>query len=418
MSANLVFIPFPVVSHLAAAVQAAKLLADRDERLSITVLVMKLPIDAKITSHIDNSKNFPINFVELPYDESNFLELMNQKGPVRDAVAKIMDGSRSTRIAGFVIDMFCTAMIDVAKELGVPTYVYFTCSPMSLRLMLHLQTLKDDLNHDFAEFEDSDFETTVPGYNNHDIDFLGLIRKFRETNGIMVNTFLEFEHEVIKSLCDDEKIPPVYPIGPMLQDGQQHTDRNEKKQEGIIKWLDVQPDSSVVFLCFGSTGCFGENQVKEIAVALERSGKRFLWSLKKPPPKEKLEFAGEGDRVAHLAIGGFVSHCGWNSILESLWCGVPIATWPLGAEQQANAFELVKEFGLAIEIKIYYKKDSDVVVGAETIENAIKQLMDLENEIRGKVRALKEKSRRAVMEGGSLYDFMKYFIDNVMNNIC
>ncbi|PIN22180.1 UDP-glucuronosyl and UDP-glucosyl transferase [Handroanthus impetiginosus] len=471
MSANLVFIPYPVVSHLAATVQAAKLLADRDERLSITILLMKLQLDTKITFHIDNSKNSRINFVELPYDEANYLELMkspktfvlrfinSQKGPVRDAVAKIMDGSRSIRIAGFVIDMTCTAMIDVAKELGVPSYVYFTCGAMSLRLMLHLQALKDDLDHDFAKFEDSDFETTVPGYNNpvparvwpgsafeKHIDFSGLIRKFSETNGIIVNTFLEFEHEVIKSLCDDEKIPPVCPIGPILQVGQQHTDQNEKKHGEIIEWLDAQPYSSVVFLCFGSNGYFRENQVKEIAVALERIRKPFLWSLRKPPPKEKLEFPGEYENpgevlpdgflertlgfgkvigwapqmavLAHPAVGGFVSHCGWNSILESVWCGVPIAAWPLSAEQQANAFELVKEFGMAIEIKMDYKRDSGVVVGAETIENAIKQLMDPENGIRGKVRALKEKSRKVTMEGGSSYDFLRHFIDNVMNNVC
>ena len=40
--------------------------------------------------------------------------------------------------------------------------------------------------------------------------------------------------------------------------------------------------------------------------------------------------------LTHSAIGGFVSHCGWNSILESIWYGVPVATWPLYAEQQLN----------------------------------------------------------------------------------
>ncbi|PIN22171.1 UDP-glucuronosyl and UDP-glucosyl transferase [Handroanthus impetiginosus] len=470
MSANLVFIPFPVASHLATAVQAAKLLTDRDERLSVTVIVMKPPMDTKIASHIENSKNSRINFVELPFPESNSSELIksrgafllwlidSQKGAVRDTVARIMDGSRSNRNAAFVIDMFCTAMIDVAKELGVPTYVYFTCSAMNLQLMLHLQTLKDDLNHDLAEYEDSDFATMVPGCINpvparvwprpvfdKDVDFLGHIRKFRETNGIMVNTFLEFEHEVIKSLCDDEKIPPVYPVGPILQDGQKHTDQSEKKHQEIIEWLDDQPDSSVVFLCFGTGGYFSENQVKEIAVGLERSGKRFLWSLRKPPPKEKFDYAGEYENpgevlpegflertvgfgkvigwalqmavLAHPAVGGFVSHCGWNSILESVWYGVPIATWPLAAEQQANAFELVKEFEMAIEIKMDYKRDGNIVVGAETIENAIKQLMDPENGIRGKLTALKDKSRRSMMEGGSSYHFMKRFIDDIMNNV-
>ncbi|XP_020547375.1 UDP-glycosyltransferase 71E1-like, partial [Sesamum indicum] len=147
----------------------------------------------------------------------------------------------------------------------------------------------------------------------------------------------------------------------------------------------------------------------------------FLWSLRKPPPKEKVEFPGEYENseevlpegflgrttgmgkvigwapqmavLSHPTVGGFVSHCGWNSVLESVWCGVPMAVWPLSAEQQANAFLLVKEFEMAVEIKMDYKKNANVIVGRETIEKAIRQLMDPENEIRVKVRALKEKSR-------------------------
>lgn len=60
--------------------------------------------------------------------------------------------------------------------------------------------------------------------------------------------------------------------------------------------------------------------------------------------------------LAHKAIGGLVSHCGWNSIMESLWYGVPIATWPIYAEQQMNAFEMVKELELAVEITLDIKR--------------------------------------------------------------
>ena len=73
--------------------------------------------------------------------------------------------------------------------------------------------------------------------------------------------------------------------------------------------------------------------------------------------------------LAHKAIGGFISHCGWNSILESLWHGIPIATWPIYSEQQMNAFEMVKELGLAIEIRLDYREGSDLVLAKEVERN-------------------------------------------------
>lgn len=60
--------------------------------------------------------------------------------------------------------------------------------------------------------------------------------------------------------------------------------------------------------------------------------------------------------LAHKATGGFVSHCGWNSILESMWHGVPIVTWPISAEEQLNAFRMVRELGLAEELRLDYRK--------------------------------------------------------------
>ncbi|KAF2293824.1 hypothetical protein GH714_005072 [Hevea brasiliensis] len=169
-----------------------------------------------------------------------------------------------------------------------------------------------------------------------------------------------------------------------------------------MRWLDDQPPSTVVFLCFGSKGSFSQNQVKEIACALEHSGHRFLWSLRRPArpgllaspsdyedPQEVLPegfldrttgigkvigWAPQVAVLAHPAVRGFVSHCGWNSILESIWFVVTIATWPLFAEQQFNAFEMVVvELGLAVEIKMDYRNDSGVIVNCDEIERGIRQ---------------------------------------------
>ncbi|KAL3633841.1 hypothetical protein CASFOL_022603 [Castilleja foliolosa] len=467
---TLVFIPFPILSHQAAAIHTANLMVDRDERLSVTIILMKIPIDPKIGSHSNNNTNNNnprINFVELPQDYSKFTEwskspksfvvnfMESQKGLVKDAVANMIRGSKSScKLAGFVVDMFCTPMIEVADEIGVPSYIFFTCSASVLGLFFNLQRLSDEQNWDLSEEDNSDATVSIPTYITpvpakvwpnivfeKESGFLNFMKKFREAKGIIVNTFLEFEPHAIKSLSDDDKIPPVYPVGPIIQTENDNQDPNNE----IIEWLDEQPDSSVVFICFGTTGSFDIDQVNEIAVALENSGHRFLWSLRKPPPKDKLEFPTEFENLgdvlpdgflertvgigkvigwarqmavlSHRAVGGFVSHCGWNSILESVWCNVPIAVWPIYAEQQANAFQLVKEFGIGVEIKMDYRKDRAVIVPAEKIEKAIKELMGSENEGRDKVKVLNEKSRAVMTKGGSSYDFLGRFIDSVMDNV-
>ncbi|KAL6976031.1 putative UDP-glucose flavonoid 3-O-glucosyltransferase 3 [Sarracenia purpurea var. burkii] len=326
--------------------------------------------------------------------------------------------------------------------------------------------LHDDHNFDVTELEGSDAELAIPTFSNpvptkvlpsvlvekeygSSKVFLRIAKKLRETKGIMINTFEELEFHAVNILSGDDKIPPLYPVGPVLNlDGGSNEGRNQRSEE-IMRWLDNQPLSSVVFLCFGSMGTFDEPQVKEIATALENSGHRFLWALRRPPPKGKVGFPGDYENLnevlpegflertaeigkvigwapqvavlSHPAVGGFVSHCGWNSTLESLWYGVPVATWPMYAEQQGNAFQMVKEFGLAVEITLDYRKDlrmeSNVIVTAAEIEGGIRRLMDGDTStgIKKKVKEMSRKSRIAVAEGGPSYNSMGRFIEDVIN---
>ena len=104
-----------------------------------------------------------------------------------------------------------------------------------------------------------------------------------------------------------------------------------------------------------------------------------------------------------------MSHCGWNSLLESLWFGVPVAVWPLYAEQHRNAFEMVTEMGLAVEIKMDYKPGFDAaVVSAEEMEGGMKMVMECESEVRKRVKEVSEKCRKAVIEGGSSHSSLGF----------
>ncbi|KAH7843407.1 hypothetical protein Vadar_016245 [Vaccinium darrowii] len=485
--AELLFIPSPGIGHLVSTVEMAKQLIGRDHRLSITVLIMKIPFDKPKVSSTTQSLLLTaaedrLKFVYLPQQDEAAITELQSKNPgyfmsefvnmnkqhVRDHVT-MMISTESIRLAGFVIDLFCIPMMDVAAEFGLPTYVFFTSNCGFLGLMFHLETLKRVHNQDVTELKDSDNELEVPAFMNPvtakvlpsvaldkeigSTRFLRISKRLRETKGIMVNTFEELESYVVKSLAENNTVPPIYPVGPVLHLAKNKNEEEEEIQ--IMRWLDDQPLSSVLFLCFGSMGSFEVevDQVREIAQALKQSGHRFLWSVRRPPPKEKIEMLSEyqdlnqvlpegflertakigkvigwAPQVAvlsHKAVGGFVSHCGWNSTLESLWCGVPMATWPMYAEQQMNAFQLVRELGLVVEIKLDYRKDFKTnsskvkLVTADEIENGIRKLMENENSegIKQKVKEMSEKSKIAIMKGGSSYNSLGRFIKDVTNNI-
>ncbi|KAK1418867.1 hypothetical protein QVD17_28015 [Tagetes erecta] len=483
--AKLIFIPAPGVGHIVSTVEVAKVLVNRDKRLTITILVIKPPsvdtgltINACIEALAKNTVDDRISFIQLPQDEASSIfdpeDLMSFFNVfikshckyVRNVVSHMTSQSDSGRIVGFVIDMFCTCMIDVANEFNVPTYLFFTSNAAVLGFNMYIQTLSDEMNKDYViELSHSDTVLSVPTFVKplptklfwnlvqirEGLDFvLESIRKYRGVKAIMVNTFLELETFAIETMFADTSIPPVYPVGPILNlEGGSHVEK--PLDDDLIKWLDSQPHSSVVFLCFGSLGFFDESQVKEIARGLEQSGHRFVWSLRQPPSNQTsilpsdyedpsvvlpdgfmertrgigkvIGWAPQVAVLSHDAVGGFVSHCGWNSLLESLWFGVPSATWPMYAEQQMNAFEMVVELGLAVEIRLDYKKDvfnpkanTVVNVTAEEIERGIRGVME-DNEVRTKVKEMSAKSRFAVVEGGSSYESVGRLIEDFVKDL-
>ncbi|XP_009790790.1 anthocyanidin 3-O-glucosyltransferase 6-like [Nicotiana sylvestris] len=475
---ELVFIPSPGLGHVASAVEISKLILDTDERLSISLLIMKHPADFGVQPYLQSlSAHSRLHFVDVSIDSKTAAELLSNKdrflydfvdGHKSKVREYVRNNIASNSCCGFVLDMFCISMIDVANEFGVPSYIFFTSATAFLALSLHFEALRSNANEDEIskyDYSESNEELSILGFKNlypakilprpaksvtpSSILYFDGIRRFKETKGIIINTFAELESFALQSLSDAKIVPQIYPIHPVA-----NSEEGDKKQEteSIIKWLDDQPKSSVLFLCFGTLGSFEPEQVREIAIALERSRHRFLWSLRRPPPKGKVEMPKNYDNseevlpegfldrtngigkvvgwapqvtvLSHPAVGGFVSHCGWNSVLESVCCGVPIAAWPLYAEQQMNAFLLVKELGLAVEIRMDYVKDFEGkipvdIVTAEEIEGAIKKLMadGEENEVRKKVKEMQEKSRVAMKEGGSSYTSLRLLIEDFISNI-
>ncbi|GAB2279728.1 hypothetical protein Dimus_014369 [Dionaea muscipula] len=485
---ELVFIPFPAMGHITPTVEFAKRLVRRDPRISVTIVDFKIPmldinpfikaLDADPFFDNKRIKFLQITEPEKPQsvtnrsDVENFHQTLIQSRPVikREVEKQVMIGPAGSRLAGIVVDLFCTAAMAIADDLNVPSYVFFTSNSSTLTMLLHFQYLRDHHGVPIAEWEDRE-EFDIPGFSNRvpykllpdlmlekDVGNLLLneAKNYRAAKGILLNTFEELESHTLGALCEDDTVPTeIYPVGPIINVDSQIIKELDAGEEKLKLWLDDQPPASVVFLCFGSLGGFLEDQVREIAKGLERSGHRFLWSLRQPPTVSQdgkigpqrdytdlesvlpVGFLGRtADRgkiigwapqvaiLSHPAVGGFVSHCGWNSTLESLWFGVPIAAWPLYAEQQMNALMLVKELGMAVEIRMDFKWDhvkmeSNVLVEADVIEKAVRELMDKEenNAVRMKVKEMSEVGRKAAEEGGSSYNWLGRFIEDVFENI-
>lgn len=162
----------------------------------------------------------------------------------------------------------------------------------------------------------------------------------------------------------------VLTIGPLLpavyfEDNSKVSESNQEDTAEYLKWLDLQPEHSVLVISFGSFSSLRANQVTALANGLLESGQTFLYVCRPPaavdgskpidstlkplqylPEDYEERIKGQGVIVpgwihqlgvlSHPAVGGFLTHCGWNSILESLCRGVPLLAWPLHGEQRMN----------------------------------------------------------------------------------
>ncbi|KAK7321344.1 hypothetical protein VNO77_31898 [Canavalia gladiata] len=457
--AELIFFPLPSIGHLASSLELAQLLINHHNHLSITILSIKLPnfpsSDAYIKSiiatqpqikiidlsHVEPPPHVPMK--SPPYYMWNFMLTLI---PHVKATLQNILSTCSNPVIGLVLDFFCVAMIDVGNELGIPSYLFMPSNVGYLSLMFSIQKRQiDDV------FNDSDqVEYFIPGFSNpvpssvlpvaifnKDGGYAAsykVSQRFKDTKGIIVNTFSELEKYAIDALSDGQT-PPIYAVGPLINlKVQSNPNLDQTQHDKILKWLDEQPPSSVVYLCFGSRGSFDSSQTREIGLALQRSGVKFLWVMRSSPTTDNsertlpegfsewmvgrgmlCEWAPQVEVLSHKAIGGFVSHCGWNSILESLWFGVPILTWPIYAEQQLNAFKMVRELGLALELRLDYKTGSGLVM-AEEIEKGVKQLMDRDNMVLKKVQKMKQMARNSVLSGGSSFISVQQLIDNIIGS--
>ncbi|CAL0310974.1 unnamed protein product [Lupinus luteus] len=356
-------------------------------------------------------------------------------------------------VKGFVIDMFCTSALSVGECMGIPVYYFFTSGAAVLALFCYFPKIHDQVNQSLKEIQVQlqipgnaplkAFHMPEPVLDRNDAaywDMLYFCKHLPKSNGIIVNSFEELEPFAVKAieegLCfpDPTQIPPIYYIGPLIAEADQP---KEKQNSGVetnnyLSWLKNQPNRSVVYLCFGSRGSFSKTQLKEIANGLEKSEQRFLWVVKRPTQDEGTKqvddtttefdlgsvlpngflertknkgivvrsWVPQVEVLSHESVGCFVTHCGWNSVLESVVAGVPMIAWPLYAEQHVNRNVMVDEMKVAIGVE---QRERDGFVSEEEVERKVRELMELERgrEIWERSLKIKEMAQVAIGEFGS-----------------
>ncbi|KAF3619365.1 putative zeatin O-glucosyltransferase-like [Capsicum annuum] len=213
-------------------------------------------------------------------------------------------------------------------------------------------------------------------------------------SGDIHNTSKVIEGEFLDLLVQAES-KQQWEIGPILPTKLDHV---SNRNNICLKWLNKQPPRSVIYIYFGRTTTFSDSEIMELAVGLEQSKLKFIWVLREVDRRDIFtgearrfellegfeerikeaglvvrEWAPQPEILAHSSTGRFISHCGWNSCIESITMGVPISAWPMHADQPRNSFLVMKVLKIGLLVREWEKREE--LVSSSSIENVVRKLM-------------------------------------------
>ncbi|KAA8545847.1 hypothetical protein F0562_020702 [Nyssa sinensis] len=335
-----------------------------------------------------------------------------------------------------VADMFFPWATECAAKFGIPRLVFHGTSFFALCVSESLMLCKP-----YTRIFSGSESFIVPNLPDEitlkrsqlpiDNGFTRLVDRDKQSEvrsyGVIVNSFYELEPAYADHYQNvlRRKSWHIGPVSLCNKDTEDKAERGKKasiEKEKCLKWLNSKQPDSVLYVCFGSVTKFTSAQLLEIAVGLEASGQQFIWVVRKGRDEEESEkwllegfkerMKGKGLIIRgwapqilileHEAVGGFVTHCGWNSTMEGVCAGVPMVTWPVFAEQFHNE-KLVTQIlriGVGVGAQQWVRTVGDSVK-REAIEKAVRRIMVGEEagEMRSRAKALAEMAMRAVEEG-------------------
>ncbi|KAI3675843.1 hypothetical protein L1987_85439 [Smallanthus sonchifolius] len=364
-----------------------------------------------------------------------------------------LNGSEVPPVSCIISDGCMSFTVEAAERFGLPEVLFWTPSACGLLAYTHYHDLVQkgytplkDMSHVTNGYLETILDW-IPGMSNIRLkDFPSFIRT-TDINDIMLNFFitetaaLPRGSAVVLNTFDaleQDSINPLFALNPLIftvgplhlmeQDERvKHIGSNLWKEDvSCINWLDTKEPGSVVFVNFGSITVMTKEQLIEFAWGLANSKKDFLW-ITRPDivggdevalPSEFLVQTKESGMITswcpqeevlkHEAIGGFLTHSGWNSTLESISCGVPVLCWPFFAEQQTNCRYSCVEWGIGMEIDTNVKREEVEAQVREMIDGAKGKMM------KTKAMELKKKAEEAVTVGGSSHRNFDKFVTEVL----
>ncbi|ESW34798.1 hypothetical protein PHAVU_001G182100 [Phaseolus vulgaris] len=478
---NLHFVLFPLMSqgHMIPMMDIARLLAHR----GVVVTIFTTPKNASRFNSVLSralSSGLQIRFLQLhfPAKEAGLPEGCENFDMVtsRDMMNKMFHTIRMlqksaeelfealTPKPSCIISDFCIPWTaQIAEKYHIPRISFhgFSCFCLHCLHQLHTSEVCESITSESEYFTIPDIPDQIqvtkeqlPGALSIDLKGFGdqLRDAERKTYGVIINTFEELEKAYVRDYkkVKNDKMWCIGPVSLCNNDGLDKAERGNRasiNEHNCLKWLDLQQPKSVVYVCFGSLCNLIPSQLVELALALEDTKIPFVWVIREGSRFQELEkwISEEGFEertkgrsliirgwapqviiLSHPSIGGFLTHCGWNSTLEGISGGVPLVTWPLFGDQFLNE-KLVTDVlkigvSVGVEVPLMWGEEErrGVLVKKEDIGRAICRVMDEDGEEskerRERARELSEMGKRAMEKGGTSHLGITLLIQDIIQN--
>lgn len=333
---------------------------------------------------------------------------------------------------------------DLAEKLKIPRIMFYPESFISHCLRHNLRQYEPHMsvNSDSESFWIPGLPDKIEMKKSHLEDHMTkksryyemIVKPMKESElrsfGLVFDTFYELESQYA-DYYEKARGVKCWTIGPLFYfSTRERTDTTADGKDSCLDWLDTQGANQVLYVSFGGGVRFSTAQLKEIALALEASNKPFIWVVKKREndqdnqqeswlPDGFEERITEGKKglimrrwapqlkiLNHPTIGGFMTHCGWNSTMEAMTAGVPLITWPVFSEQFYNE-KLAQVLKVGVSVGADHWNLSPInegpLVESRLMKEAICLLMgnsEKSQEIRKRAKEIAAMAERAVEEGG------------------